>query len=135
MVCIYCSSKTSVINSRPQKRLGTTWRRRQCQNCGAVFTSLETPDLTASVRVRRADGSLVPFERDVLFMSIAQALGHRSDAVMAAGALTATIIAAALGTTSNGLMERTGLITVATDTLTRFDRVAATHYVAYHPLT
>ena len=27
MVCIYCSGKTDVINSRPQKRLNRIWRR------------------------------------------------------------------------------------------------------------
>lgn len=132
MVCVYCGSKTKVVNSRPQKRLGQTWRRHECIVCGGIFTTIETPDLSGSLRFIAKDGALKPFERDVLFMSIAQALGHRSDAVVAAGALTATITAKLLKTAQNGRITRTELIATVTTTLSRFDKVAAVQYGAYH---
>lgn len=132
MVCIYCSSKTHVTNSRAQKRLGGTWRRRACENCNAIFTTIETADLTASLRVRHADGSLWPFERDMLLVSIVQSLGHRSDAVTAAGALTSTITANLLKAADGALIDRTSIVDEVVLALRRFDPVAATYYAAYH---
>lgn len=132
MVCIFCKSKTKVTNSRPQKRLGTTWRRRQCDKCLAIFSSIETPDLAASIRFRTRDGHLVPFERDKLFASLLKSLEHRRDAVTSASALCATIIAKTLETASGALVERQTLVSVCISTLEAFDKPAATHYHAYH---
>lgn len=78
------------------------------------------------------DAALQPFERDVLFVSIAQALGHRRDAVAAASALTATIIATLLKTAQGGLIARREVVSTTTTTLTRFDKASAVHYSAYH---
>ncbi len=132
MVCIYCGGKTHVTNSRAQKRLGGTWRRRACESCKAVFTTLEAPDLTASLRVRLADGTLEPFERDKLLVSLVQSLGHRSDAVSAASALTDTITAQVLKTAQGAVLSRSSLIETALLCLNRFDAVSATYYAAYH---
>lgn len=132
MVCIYCGSKTRVSNSRAQKRLRTTWRRRACESCGAVFTTIETPDLNASLRVRLADGSLRPFERDVLLVSIVQSLGHRKDAVTAASALTNTIVVNVLKTAQGAVLDRSNIIRETFVALQHFDAVAATYYAAYH---
>lgn len=132
MVCIYCSGKTSVTNSRPQKRLRQTWRRRACEKCGAIFSTIESADLSSSLRVRFEDGSLKPFERDKLFISIAAALGHRRDAVTASGALTATITAKLLKTSPGASVERRTLYEIAAETLEAFDSAGAVQYRAYH---
>ena len=132
MVCIYCGSKTKVTNSRAQKKTGQTWRRHTCTVCGAIFTTIEAPDLSGSLRFVAHDTTLRPFERDVLFVSITQALGHRRDAVAAASALTATIIAQLLKTAEGGLITRSKVVSTAAATLTRFDKASAVHYTAYH---
>jgi len=79
------------------------------------------------------DGTLLPFERDVLFVSITQALGHRTDAVAAAGALTATITARLLKTAQSGRIARMELISMVETTLKHFDTASAVQYMAYHP--
>jgi len=133
MVCVYCNGKTKVTNSRPQKRLGQTWRRHACTECGAIFTTIEAPDLSGSLRFVDRGGTLVPFERDILFVSLTQALGHRRDAISAAGALTATITAKLLKTAQSGRITRRELISMVETTLKHFDTASAVQYRAYHP--
>jgi transcriptional regulator NrdR family protein len=132
MVCVYCDGKTKITNSRPQKRLGQTWRRHACTVCGAIFTTIEAPDLSGSLRFVARDGTLSPFERDVLFMSVAQALGHRRDAIEAAGALTATITAKLLKAAQSSRITRTELVSMVATILARFDKASAVQYRAYH---
>ncbi len=65
-------------------------------------------------------------------MSLVQALGHRSDAIDAASALAATVIAHLLKTRPGASIEVAAIRSVAYNTLQRFDRVAAISYAAYH---
>ena len=65
-------------------------------------------------------------------MSLVRALGHRSDAIEAAGALAATIIAQLLKTRPGASIEVTAIRSAAHSTLQRFDTVAAISYAAYH---
>lgn len=134
MVCIYCGSKTQVTNSRPQKRLNRTWRRRECVRCHAVFTTEEAVNLTGSVVVRRSVGAVEPFSRDKLFASILRSLGHRKRAVDEASALCATVIAKLLQGDAQASLSPTDIIKATADTLQRFDEAAAVQYRAYHPL-
>jgi transcriptional regulator NrdR family protein len=134
MVCLYCGGKTSVINSRLQKRQNQTWRRRECLACHAVFTTEETVDLYASVRVRLPDGTLQPFNRDKLFSSIMRACGHRREAISDAGALTATTIAAVLKAAHSAVIEAAVIAHAAYQALHQFDKAAAVQYRAYHPV-
>src|SRR5438067_830874 len=92
MVCIYCSDETHVINSRPQKRLNQTWRRRKCLNCGAIFSTQEGADYSASWTVGVAADGVNPFNRDKLFLSLYNSLKHRPSALNDASALTDTVI-------------------------------------------
>lgn len=132
MVCIYCGSKTQVTNSRLQKRLNHTWRRRECTKCHAVFTTEETVDLGTSVVVRHPQGSVQPFSRDKLFASILRAVGHRKKPIEDAGALTATIIAKLAHSNTKPSMEAPIIAAAALETLRRFDTAAAVQYQAYH---
>lgn len=132
MVCIYCSSKTDIVNSRPQKRLGRTWRRHACKTCGAIFTTIEAPDLTASIRFKAPDSPLRPFSRDKLYVSVYEALKHRPDAADAATGLTATIISQLLLGASDGLIERSSVIKAAHIVLDRYDMAAGVQYAAFH---
>lgn len=133
MVCIYCGGKTQVTNSRPQKRLNRTWRRRECLECGAIFSTSEAADYEGSIVVRpREHGKPQPFSRDKLFASLYKCLGHRKTAVTDAGALTDTIIAKLLRSTTEAALNPVEIIAVTHETLTNFDTAAAVQYQAYH---
>lgn len=93
MVCIYCGSKTKVTNSRPQLRLGQTWRRRECQRCHALFSTTEQTAYTDVLRVKKRSGALEYFERDKLYLSIYRSCEHIPGAVSTATDLTQTVIA------------------------------------------
>jgi transcriptional repressor NrdR len=134
MVCIYCGSDTAVTNTRPQKRLNNIWRRRHCKACGAIFTSIEAADLAYSVSYKKPTGDLEPFSRDKLLLSIHESCKHRSDAAEAASALTDTIIQQVLPTINDGLVARGDIVVIAKKTLAHFDKTAATHYTAFHPI-
>jgi transcriptional regulator NrdR family protein len=132
MVCIYCGGKTQVTNSRLQKRLNHTWRRRECTVCQAIFTTEEAAELSTSLSVRHTDGHVQPFSRDMLFASVLRAVGHRKTHVEDAGALTDTIIAKLLGSTTQAAVSPSDIIIIARETLSRFDNAAAVQYQAYH---
>lgn len=136
MVCIYCHSETKVINSRHQKRENQVWRRRHCLACNTVFTTEEAADLSGSIRVAQPSTkpSLEPFSRDVLFLSIYRSLGHRQDAIEAAGALCSTVTGKVLQETSGALIDAPVLAQLVHETLHHFDRAAGVSYAAYHKL-
>lgn len=132
MVCIYCSSTTAVINSRPQKKLNKVWRRRRCEVCQAVFSTIEATDLAGSILVRRKT-QMQPFSRDKLLLSVYGSLLHRKTAVTDASGLTDTIVGRLMPLVKDASIEAPEIIKVTSEVLKRFDRVAATHYQAFHP--
>ena len=134
MVCIYCGNKTTVANSRLQKRRNSVWRRRQCSHCGAVFTSIEQTSYDQSFGFKYTTSHIIPFQRDVLFLSLYEACRHRADPVSDAAALTDTVIRKLSPSfVTEGVVERAVLRNIAAETLLNFDVAAATHYQAYHP--
>ena len=133
MVCVYCGSETQVTNSRHQKRLNHIWRRRKCVFCKAVFTTTESADAVSALRIRSSD-SLEPFLRDNLLMSVYDSLRHRKSALTDATDLTATILSNVYDLADNGVVEREAIVAVTATVLERFDKVAATHYKAFHPI-
>lgn len=136
MICIYCKGDTRVVNSRLQKRLNQVWRRRQCLNCNAVFSSRERIDFATSLLVRHNGhgGVRGQFTRDTLFISIYQCLNHRKDAISEATALTATVISKLLPKIKHASIERDTLVKTTAEVLKRYDKAAYTLYLAYHPL-
>ncbi len=133
MVCIYCAGLTSVGNSRQQKRSNSVWRRRRCDSCKAVFTTLEQADLSTVLRIKRSDTVLEPFIRDILFVSIFDSCKHRLRALEDAIELTTTCIAAIIAVSDNGVLTRSAIVDEVVTVLQRFDKSAATMYRAYHP--
>lgn len=134
MVCLYCGTKLTVSNSRPQERTNTVWRRRACPNCQAIFTSVERIDPTDTLLFQTMSGTVEPFSRDVLFISIHDALKHRNTAVSDATHLTDTIIRQVLPDSRAATLLRADVVTKAAATIARFDKAAGVHYRAYHPL-
>lgn len=134
MVCIYCGHETQVVNSRPQQKMLQVWRRRKCSNCGNLFTTTERIELSKSILIRKSNLKIESFIKEKLLFSIHRSLGHRSDPVSDSIAITDTICAKLLKNVKQPLVERQQIIKLVTDTLNHFDKVAAVHYGAYHPL-
>jgi transcriptional repressor NrdR len=134
MVCIYCQSKTRVINSRLQKRSNTVWRRRYCPQCNDTFTSIETLK-DQSFMVIDKSTQPKPFSRDNLFVSIYLSCGHRINPINDATALTDTIVSKLLSSIRDGCIEKTDLVATSEYVLRHFDLVASTSYKAYYAPT
>ncbi|HEX8763190.1 MAG TPA: hypothetical protein VF733_05560 [Candidatus Saccharimonadales bacterium] len=98
-----------------------------------VATSHEALDLSTSLTVRRQDGSLSPFNRDLLLISLYEACKHRTDSVQVASALLQTVIANLTAQhVMHATVDRNSIITCAHDVLKRLDTSAAAVYQAYH---
>lgn len=77
MRCPFCGGDdTQVKDSRPTEDNAAIRRRRQCQNCGARFTTFERIQLRELTVVKRG-GKRVPFDRDKLSRSVDIALRRR----------------------------------------------------------
>lgn len=133
MVCIYCSGETKVTNSRLQKRANRIWRRRQCLNCGAIFTTEEQVVTEQSILVRKIS-AVEPFSRDKLLLSLYESLRHRKTAVSDATGLTDTIWSQLLPHIQHASVTREDIVKTAASVLKRFDKAAATSYAAFHPV-
>ncbi len=129
---MYCGAETRVINSRPQKRHNHIWRRRQCSDCTAIFTTSEIPDLAKSLVVVRGK-TMCPFSRDKLYLSLYDSLKHRKTATSDATGLTDTIISHMYPLVLSGSISSTDIVEIALQVLRHFDKAAATYYQAYHP--
>lgn len=133
MVCIYCRHETLVANSRRQKKTNQVWRRRKCTACLAVFTTIERVDTEQALRVRK-NSLYQPFSRDKLLLSIYDSLRHRKTAVEDATALAGTVLTKLYPLIQNATLERRQIVKITREVLGRFDKAAATHYEAFHPL-
>ena len=132
MVCIQCGGETSVSNSRHQKRLNQVWRRRLCKKCGAVFTTEESADYGGSWAVQGRSGTLSPFSRDKLLLSLHRSLQHRKNAVQDASALADTVIKKLSSLVTGGRLESQQITHAVQVALNRFDKAASVHYAAFH---
>ena len=132
MVCIYCGNKTKVTNSRPQVRLGQTWRRRECVVCHAVFTSLEHVALTDVLRAKKRSGAVEHFERDKLFLSIYRSVEHLDSAISVARELTDTILGKLFHKKPmSPIIATTEVATVAAKTLKAYNAAASVRYLSF----
>lgn len=78
MRCPYCAHEDSQVkDSRPTEDSTAIRRRRQCDRCGARFTTFERVQLR-EVGVIKSDGSRQPFDRGKLEQSLALACRKRA---------------------------------------------------------
>ena len=74
MKCPFCNaSDTKVIDSRPADDNSSIRRRRQCEQCGRRFTTVET----AVVAVVKRSGVTEPFSRDKVIKGVRRACQGR----------------------------------------------------------
>ena len=77
MRCPFCGhAETQVKDSRPTEDSGSIRRRRQCEECGARFTTFERVQLR-ELTVLKSEGRRQTFEREKLERSIAIACRKR----------------------------------------------------------
>ena len=132
MVCIYCGNRTKVTNSRPQVRLGQTWRRRECTRCHAVFTSLEQIALTDVLRAKKRSGTLEHFERDKLFLSIYRSIDHLPESIGLARELTDTVLSKLFRKKPMSPIIETREISIITaQTLKAYNAAASVRYLSF----
>jgi len=75
--CPFCGSEaTAVKDSRPAEDNTAVRRRRNCDSCGARFTTFERVQLREIMVIKR-DGKRSPFVREKLHRSISIALRKR----------------------------------------------------------
>ena len=78
MRCPYCGHEDSQVkDSRPTEDAAAIRRRRQCEGCGARFTTFERIQLR-DVNVVKSGGATEPFDRDKLARSIQLACRKRA---------------------------------------------------------
>ena len=78
MRCPFCSHENSQVkDSRPSEDGSSIRRRRQCEDCGARFTTFERVQLR-ELTVVKSGGRREPFERGKLERSIATACRKRA---------------------------------------------------------
>ena len=77
MRCPYCGHDASQVkDSRPTEDGGAIRRRRQCEDCGARFTTFERIQLR-DVTILKADGKRETFDREKLLRSVSIACRKR----------------------------------------------------------
>lgn len=122
------------MNSRLQKKANATWRRRQCSKCRAIFTTNESVEASISLLFKNRLGKIGAFQRDELFVSVYESCKHRKSATQDATALTDTVLAKLRPHVQDATISYAKIIEVCTEVLKRFDKSAAVHYQAYHPV-
>jgi transcriptional repressor NrdR len=78
MRCPFCANEDSQVkDSRPTEDGAAIRRRRQCESCGARFTTFERTQLR-ELTVVKSEGRREPFDREKLERSLAIACRKRS---------------------------------------------------------
>jgi len=131
MVCIYCGEKTKVVNSRHQKSSNQTWRRLRCTNCQSVVTSLEHISLEDALMVEKQNGTIEPFARDKLFLSIYKAVDHLRQPVISAGHLTNTVLRHLQKRPLLSPMPTKSISSAVSLVLKRYDAAASVRYLSF----
>lgn len=131
MKCPYCASPSSVTNSRSRASGMQTWRRRECDQCHALWTTHEIIEPRSAYHVIRVKKRSEPFSRDKLFVSIMNALSHRKTALPDSSGLTETILHRIYLLQQASLTPNT-IAKLTHETLLRFDATAAAVYQATH---
>lgn len=130
MICIHCdNTKTNVTNSRPHKKRPSVWRRRACTQCGAIFTTVETIDVSDQLTVVHTDGTKTAFSIPLLMLNLSSVLQHRADQADDAFWLSQTI-SEQLYAGDFAPLETSDIIQTVYTVLDRYDTAAAMQYGA-----
>lgn len=134
MKCLKChSSAVGVINSRKLPRGSKVWRRRQCQACHLIFTTKESVDIEKLLRIQSSVRQKQTnfYARGHLLQALYKAFEHSNEAETPL-VLLETIEEKLLEIASqyNFVLTRAKLHEIVTETLKRYDKLAALTYSA-----
>ena len=133
MLCPYCTSESQVVNSRHQKRLNSVWRRRQCVNCRAIWTTSEQIKGSSTFKVQQ-DGKLVDFAPEMLLISLYGVLKHRKNAEIDAQYIQSTVIRN-IQLHGEAIIPVEQIANESIAVLQNFDKLARDLYKTLHPNT
>lgn len=133
MNCPYCNSDSKVTNSRLQKRANSVWRRRQCNKCGAIWTTIESMKGSVTYKVM-SNESLVDFHPELLLISLYEALKHRKSPESDAQYIYGTVLGN-LQNTNEPIFTTTMISSESFKVLKNYDKLAADLYKTLHPFT
>lgn len=130
MYCPFCAfDATRVVDSRLAEPGDSVRRRRECAGCGARFTTYERVE-GVSLRVRKRDGRLEPYDRQKLLGGLLRAATKRPVSVpeleAVAGGIEAHI------RSRGGEMEAERIGELALRGLIGLDRVAAIRFASVY---
>lgn len=87
--------------------------------------------MTLSYRLELADGTLVPFSRDKLYLSVFECMKHRPEPEEESSALVTTVVSKVLQR-KRLIISRQDLVEIAGDTLKRYNLGVSQIYRSLH---
>lgn len=134
MFCVNCFHRTTrVTNSRPHKKSPSVWRRRSCENCGTIFTTIERPSLADNKKIALPGGATDTFNLGRLVISIASSFTHAPEKADYDSIWLAQTVEDILST-QYAVITPDDIAVVTHQTLKSFDELAAIQYAAKHGL-
>jgi transcriptional repressor NrdR len=134
MFCINCfNARTTVANSRGNKKQPAIWRRRTCSHCGAIFTTYERPSLAENKAVHLPGGKKETFNLGKLIISIAKAFAHLPKEASYNSLWLAQTVEDSLSSQRETISTE-DIAAVTHDVLKKFDELAAVQYAAQHQM-
>lgn len=131
MRCPQCQSDSDrVVDSRPADDGRAIRRRRECQDCGARYTTFERID-AAPLVVRKRDGRLEPYVPEKLRTSISRAAADRPALAAKVDEIADAIEAAAVVRHGQEIPSRV-LGAEVLERLKHLDEVAYLRYASVH---
>jgi transcriptional regulator NrdR family protein len=121
------------VNSRSSHQ-ASIWRRRKCLNCTQVFTTYESINLNAILKIKKSDVKKPsPYSRIKLQISLQDACAHLYDPLGAKiEYLTNLIEKQALEGSIEEIISIQDLKDIVSETLKRFDPTAFIKYSSAH---
>jgi transcriptional repressor NrdR len=134
MFCINCfHHRTTVTNSRPNKKQPQIWRRRSCPECATIFTTYERPSLADNKVIHLPDGETDTFNLGKLIISISKSFSHNPNEAQYSSLWLAQTIEDTLSSQREVITPED--IEAAThQVLKKYDELAAVQYAAQHRL-
>lgn len=133
MNCPYCNIDSKVTNSRLQKRSNSVWRRRQCMECGAVWTTIESMKGSVTFKVLKNE-DLIDFRPEILLISLYESLKHRKTPETDAQYVFETVTSN-LHSLKEPIFSTNLIATACYSVLVNYDKLAADLYKRIHPFT
>lgn len=135
MICINCfHENTRVINSRAKKKQPSIWRRRQCENCKATFTTYEYPSADDRLPIINKEGVATPFNLGKLLLSIAASFSHAPDRAETDALWLAQTVEDSLYARRESHYSSDDVRQVTHEVLKRYDELVGLQYAARHKL-